>query len=84
MTESEEQFHDRKRRTDAVVDLITGRLGPEIASEWAWSCTPIPCGLPSDDQLDDGRRLADGLVTVDELIAKAETEMAARSDGVPA
>lgn len=49
----------------------------KVAHDWLWSCTPFPLGLPSDEMLAEGRLLADGKVTVDELVAKAEGRMRA-------
>jgi len=70
VVESEEQFRDRKRRTQSVLDLISERHGSSVARDWAWACTPIPCGLPSDEQLEDGLRLARGDTTIEALLRR--------------
>jgi len=49
---------ERKRATQVLVQWLTEERGEETASFWAWERTPMPFGLPSDEQLDEGLRLA--------------------------
>lgn len=65
----------RRSATQAVLKWIEERHGGEAAGIWAMSCTPIPCGLPDDEMLEDGLSLAVGEVTLGALLAKTEAEM---------
>jgi len=49
---------DRQKETEEVLALLEAAGGPDLASHWAWEMTPMPCGLPSDKQLAQGRELA--------------------------
>ncbi len=65
-------------RKDAAVTVtrwITDAHGDDVASLWVWECTPMPCGLPSDEQLQEGLSLALGEVTIGALLAKSYHEM---------
>ena len=66
---------DRKRRTLEVVGAIAMRHGDDTASTWVWNCTPMPFGLPSDEQLESGLRLVHGDVTIDELVGRVIADM---------
>lgn len=61
--------------TKAVLGWIEEAHGPAVASAWAWNCTPIPCGFPTPDILEEGLALALGEVTIGALIAKVEEEL---------
>jgi len=54
---SEEQRH---KAAQAVTAWITEYRGERIASYWVWERTPMPCGLPDDEQLAEGLALALG------------------------
>lgn len=70
-----DDFDERKRTTETVIGWIVESQGEKAASEWAWGATPIPCGLPSDKQLDEGLRVATGELTIGELLGQVEKEM---------
>lgn len=65
----------RKQAAETVARWITEMQGEEVASAWAWECTPMPCGLPSDEQLQEGLSLALGEVSIGALLAKTYREM---------
>lgn len=65
----------RKEAAVTVTRWITEAHGDQVASAWVWECTPMPCGLPSDEQLHEGVSLALGEVTIGELLAKSYREM---------
>lgn len=65
----------RKQAAETVVRWITDMQGEEVAQAWVWECTPMPCGLPSDEQLQEGLSLALGEVTIGALLAKTYREM---------
>ena len=50
-TLTEEQ---RREATKAVLEWMTETCGFDVARDWAWCHTPLPCGLPLDDQLEQG------------------------------
>ncbi len=76
-----ETFEARKRATETVMRWIEDAHGEEVAGAWAIECTPIPCGLPDDQMLDDGLSLALGEVTIGQLIARAHASMLELSEG---
>lgn len=47
-------LEDRRAATVTVIDWLTETCGPDVANAWAWEHTPMPCGLPSDEQLAEG------------------------------
>ncbi len=65
----------RKEATTTVIRWITDAHGDEVAGAWAWECTPMPCGLPSDEQLHEGVSLALGEITIGALLAKSYRAM---------
>lgn len=70
-----DDFVERKAATEAVIGWIVAERGEPAASTWAWECTPIPCGLPSDRQLDEGLRIATGELDLREHVARCYAEM---------
>lgn len=48
----------RQEETRKVLAELTDAGGEELASYWAWERTPLPCGLPLDEQLVEGRKMA--------------------------
>ncbi len=70
-----DDFDARKRTTQTVLDWIIELRGNDVASLWAWETTPIPCGLPSDEQLEEGLALAAGEVHISELLRRAYAHM---------
>lgn len=76
-----ETFEARKMATDTVLGWIEAAHGSEIMSAWAYECTPIPCGLPDDEMLDEGLSLALGEVTIGQLMARAHASMMQLSEG---
>ena len=62
----------RHKQTVIVMEWITEKYGPEVASWWYWECTPMPCGLPDDEQLRDGLRLAAGEMSIAQLGEKVD------------
>jgi len=44
----------RKDATIAVLTWLEETCGKDIADTWAWCHTPMPCGLPLDEQLEEG------------------------------
>lgn len=44
----------RKRAAVTICEWLTEYCGQATADYWAWERTPMPCGLPSDEQLDEG------------------------------
>ena len=50
----------RREATKIVIGWITETLGEHVADYWAWERTPMPIALPSDEQLEEGLRLACG------------------------
>ncbi len=51
-------FEERKQAAKAVVAWLIEYHSEEVANYWAWECTPMPCGLPSDKQLEHGLSMA--------------------------
>jgi hypothetical protein len=51
-------FEERRNATQTVLAWITESCGSKSADFWAWEMTPMPCGLPSDEQLEDGLQMA--------------------------
>ena len=45
---------ERKAAAVAVSEWLTEYAGEEVASFWVWERTPMPIGLPSDEQLAEG------------------------------
>ncbi len=76
-------FEARKRATETLIGWIEQVHGQEVAYAWAWECTPIPCGLPDDQMLDDGLSLVLGEVTIGELRARAYREMLRQASEYP-
>lgn len=58
-----------------VYDWIVETQGEEAAEIWLWACTPFPCGLPTDEQLEEGLAVAYGKITLGQLLAKVDAEM---------
>jgi hypothetical protein len=63
--------------TDAEREAETKRIAlglrakdPKLAEIWFWSFTPLPIGLPSDEQLEEGRQLLSGELTLAQLSEK--------------
>ena len=71
---------ERRRATQSVIEWISESLGDEVASNWAWGATPIPCGLPSDKQLDEGLRVATGELSIGSLLGQVEQETSEQMD----
>lgn len=69
-------FDERKDATRAVIAWIVEALGDQAADTWAWEATPMPCGLPSDEQLDEGLRVATGELRMSDLLDRVYAEMA--------
>lgn len=70
------EFERVKAEAVAVCKLIEEAHGASAAHDWLWSCTPYPAGLPSPSQLEEGRQLARGEITLRALLAKVGREMA--------
>ena len=73
---------DEQRRTAtiAVETWIRESLGNDAALLWLWELTPMPCGLPSDAQLDEGLRIAAREAELFEVLERTHAEMAAQAD----
>jgi hypothetical protein len=56
--ESEKDARVRRVATKHILGMLTAAHGPKVADYWAWERTPMPCGLPSDEQLGEGLRMA--------------------------
>lgn len=56
--ETPEETEVRRAKTKVVLDELTRAGGDDLASHWAWEMTPMPVGLPSDEQLAEGREMA--------------------------
>ena len=65
----------RREAAIVVTEWITDALGDDVAKAWVWECTPMPCGLPSDDQLAEGLSLALGEITINALLDKTYREI---------
>lgn len=50
----------RLEASKLVVRLLESVRGKEIADFWAWELTPMPCGVPSWEQLAEALRMAVG------------------------
>lgn len=48
----------RKQAAVAVAEWITEYHGEDAALFWVWERTPMPVGLPDDEQLEAGLRMA--------------------------
>lgn len=48
---------ERRAETVRIAKEITEVCGEHAASYWIWEETPMPCGLPDDEQLALGRRM---------------------------
>lgn len=74
---SDQQIEDQRRHeaTLAVIHWIQETWGNEMADWWAWECTPMPCGLPDDEQLEDGLRLATKEISPGQLQDKMDDWM---------
>ena len=68
-------FAEREAATETIIGWIVESKGERTASEWAWGATPIPCGLPSDKQLDEGLRVATGELSIGTLLSQVDREM---------
>jgi hypothetical protein len=44
----------RYEATLAVLCWLEESCGKDVAHRWFWEHTPMPCGLPLDDQLEQG------------------------------
>lgn len=66
---------ERIAAAQAIVDWLREYRGEDEAELWMWNLTPMPCGLPLDDQLEDGLRIAAGEASIYVLLDKAEQEM---------
>lgn len=53
------QVNDVERKAEAVriAKELTEVCGEDTASYWVWEETPMPCGLPDDEQLAVGQRM---------------------------
>lgn len=51
-------FEERRAATKVVIGWIIESCGDAAADYWAWERTPMPCDLPSDEQLDEGIEMA--------------------------
>lgn len=69
-----------RERFDTVYGWICEARGVAEAHAWAWSCTPFPCGYPSEEQLEEGMAIATGELTLNDVMAKVEAEMKALMD----
>lgn len=49
---------ERKTEMNRIWKALKTLGGDELAHHWLWSMTPFPVGLPDDEQLEEGRRLA--------------------------
>ncbi len=58
-----------------IVDWLRETRGDKEAELWVWNLTPMPCGLPTDSQLEDGLRIAAGEVPIGVLLEESEREM---------
>lgn len=65
----------RKAAAVAVTEWIVEMRGEETAQTWAWECTPMPCGLPTDEQLAEGLAVALGDLSIGALLDKCYREM---------
>lgn len=68
-------FSERKQATIAVYEWLTEAKDEEFANLWLWAATPFPAGLPSDEQLDEGLRVATGELSLSDVLAKVEADM---------
>jgi len=48
----------RREATQLVLVWLEETCGADVAHDWYWEHTPLPCGLPLDDQLDQGLQWA--------------------------
>lgn len=88
---TDEQHH---AAAQTVLGWIRVECGEQVAHTWLWSLTPYPCGLPTDEDIEGGLRLACAGRACGPLLAemhaKVEAEMAAameqweREHGEPA
>jgi hypothetical protein len=51
-------LEQRRAATESVLVWLTETCGEDVANEWAWEHTPLPCGLPLDEQLERGLQFA--------------------------
>lgn len=58
----------------AVAKWIEEDVSNEAMNIWLYSCTPYPCGLPLDSQLEDGLKVAAGELDIRALFARCEQE----------
>ncbi len=70
-----EDHEGQRAKAGIVIAWIVEALGEEAASTWAWECTPMPCWLPSDEQLDEGLRIASGELDLREHVTRCYAEM---------
>lgn len=68
-----------RRRKSAlyISEWIEELQGREASELWVWECTPIPCGLPSDQQLEEGLAVALGEISIGCLVNRSHEEMTA-------
>lgn len=50
---------ERKAEAARIAKELTEVCGEATASYWVWEETPMPVGLPSDEQLARGQRMID-------------------------
>lgn len=70
-----DDFAQRKFATETVLRWIEEYQGREVMTTWAWECTPIPCGLPDDEQLAEGVGIALGEVKIGDVLARVYRSM---------
>jgi hypothetical protein len=66
---------DRGRAFITVAKWIEEAIDMKAAHDWAWTCTPYPCGLPSDDMLDEGLNVAIGALDLSTFKSRVSREM---------
>jgi hypothetical protein len=49
----------RQEETRRIIAALEAAGGKKLADYWSWEMTPMPCGLPSDEQLAEGRKMAE-------------------------
>lgn len=50
---------ERKAEAGRIAKELSAIGGEELADYWVWEMTPMPVGLPSDEQLEEGRKLVE-------------------------
>ena len=75
---------NRKATVDEVamaLDWLREAGGEELASLWAWECTPMPFGKPSIKQVWEAVHFAAGEVDIRDVLRRVYDEMARLSKG---